>query len=33
MPVLQDGKVAFVARKYGAAEQERLNHDIWLHEW
>lgn len=33
MPVLHDGKVAFVARQYGAAEQERLNHDIWLHEW
>lgn len=33
MPVLHDGKVAFVARKYEDAEQERYNHNIWLHEW
>jgi hypothetical protein len=33
MPVLHNGKVAFVARKYGDVEQEYFNHNIWLHEW
>jgi hypothetical protein len=33
MPVLHQGKVAFVARKYRHAEQEALNHSIWQEEW
>ncbi len=33
MPVLSDGKVAFVARKYRVIEQECFNQNIWLHEW
>jgi hypothetical protein len=33
MPVLHDGKVAFVARKYEDAEQEHYNHCIWQEEW
>lgn len=33
MPVLSEGKVAFVARKYGDIEQEWFNRSIWQIEW
>jgi hypothetical protein len=33
MPVLHEGRVAFVARKYRESEQEVFNHSVWLHEW
>ncbi len=33
MPVLTDGKVAFVARRYGDIEEEGFNHRFWQEEW
>ena len=33
MPVLTEGKVAFLARKYEDGEQEFFNNAIWQHEW
>ena len=33
MPVLTEGKVAFLVRKYEDWEQKHFNHNVWLEEW